>query len=103
MGNKLRVVIMLAALFVAATMVGIRTLAQRAGPVAYASAVVQAGQPEVKQLLFLMDTDKDGKISKAEFMNFMASEFDNLDTNHDGVLDVRELTRPQARLQWVGK
>lgn len=30
---------------------------------------------EVKQLLLLMDTDKNGKIAKQEFMSFMNVEF----------------------------
>jgi hypothetical protein len=33
------------------------------------------GEGEVKQLLLLMDTDKSGKISKKEYMDFMAAEF----------------------------
>ena len=33
------------------------------------------GEEEVKQLLLLMDTDKNGKISKQEYMDFMEAEF----------------------------
>jgi hypothetical protein len=58
---------------------------------------VAAGVPATKQLLLLMDTDKNGKVSKQEFMSFMAAEFDRLDTNHDGELDVKELTQLQVR------
>jgi len=43
------------------------------------------------QLLPLMDKDKSGKVSRSEFMSFMNQEFDRLDTNHDGLLDVDEL------------
>ena len=39
-----------------------------------------------------MDRDKDGKVSRAEFMKFMSDEFDQLDINKDGELDVNELT-----------
>jgi hypothetical protein len=60
--------------------------------------VIALGQDEVKQLLVLMDTDKSGKISKQEFMNFMAAEFDRLDTDKSGELDVRELTKSQFRV-----
>jgi EF hand len=33
----------------------------------------------VKELLLLMDTDKNGKITKEEWMEFMSAEFDGLD------------------------
>lgn len=55
-----------------------------------------------KHLLLLMDTDKNGKVSKKEFMDFMSKEFDILDTNHDGELDVNELAKFRER-PWVGK
>lgn len=43
------------------------------------------------QLLRMMDADLSGKVSRAEFMRFMSEEFDKLDVNKDGELDVREL------------
>jgi hypothetical protein len=58
---------------------------------------IAAGTPATKQLLLLMDTDKNGKVSKQEFMSFMEAEFDKLDVNHDGELDVKELTQLQVR------
>jgi hypothetical protein len=61
------------------------------------SQKVAAGVPATKQLLLLMDTDKNGKVSKQEFMNFMEAEFNRLDVNHDGELDVHELTQLQVR------
>jgi Ca2+-binding EF-hand superfamily protein len=56
------------------------------------------GQDEVKQLLLLMDTDKNGKISKQEYMNFMAAEFDRLDKDKSGELDVKELEQSRLRV-----
>jgi len=50
-----------------------------------------------KKLLLLMDTDKSGKVSKEEWMKFMEVEFERLDTNHDGQLDVKELTQSRMR------
>lgn len=58
---------------------------------------------EVKQLLTLMDTDKNGKISKAEFLKFMDAEFDRLDKDKSGELDVKELTQSQLRPAAPGK
>jgi hypothetical protein len=56
---------------------------------------VAQGTVDVKRLLLLMDTDKNGKISKQEYMTFMAAEFDRLDVNHDGELDPKELLQSQ--------
>lgn len=56
------------------------------------------GEDEVKQLLFLMDTDKNGKISKQEWMKFMEAELDRLDTSKSGELDVKELTQSKLRV-----
>jgi hypothetical protein len=55
-----------------------------------------AGEVEAKRLLLLMDRDQSGKVSKQEFMSFMEEEFQRLDINKDGELDVQELT--QSRL-----
>lgn len=53
----------------------------------------QSADADVKQLLVLMDKDKSGTVSKQEFMQFMEAEFDRLDTDKNGVLDVNELTQ----------
>jgi hypothetical protein len=52
---------------------------------------VAAGEVEAKRLLLLMDRDQNGKVSRQEFMSFMESEFERLDVNKDGELDVKEL------------
>ncbi|HET6308051.1 MAG TPA: hypothetical protein VFG12_12755 [Rhodopila sp.] len=54
------------------------------------------GDAQVKQLLLLMDRDQNGKVSRQEFMTFMAREFDRLDINKDGELDVNELVNLQV-------
>jgi hypothetical protein len=45
-----------------------------------------------------MDTDKNGKVSKQEYMKFMEAEFDRLDTNKNGELDPRELAQSRVRV-----
>jgi hypothetical protein len=60
---------------------------------------IDAGLPATEQLLFLMDSDKSGKVSKEEYMQFMDKEFDALDRNKDGVLDLAELKRLVPRMR----
>lgn len=55
------------------------------------------GEADVKQLIFLMDNDKNGKISEKEFMDFMKAEFKRLDVDGSGELDVKELKKSQLR------
>jgi hypothetical protein len=64
--------------------------------------MVAVGEDYTKRLLLLMDTDKNGKVSKKEFMAFMDAEFDRLDTNHDGELDVKELAKLRV-LPYLGR
>ncbi len=64
------------------------------------------GVEQVKQLLLLMDTDENGRISKQEFMRFMEAEFDRLDKNKSGNFDVKELTQSKlvaSHPVYVGK
>jgi hypothetical protein len=62
----------------------------------------------VKQLLLVMDTDKNGKISKQQWMKFMEAEFDRLDLEKKGELDqavIRQSTGyvKQARSADLGR
>jgi Ca2+-binding EF-hand superfamily protein len=43
-------------------------------------------------------TDKNGKISKKEFMAFMEAEFERLDKDKSGELDAKELTHSKLRV-----
>ncbi|HEY1760539.1 MAG TPA: hypothetical protein VGG72_34510 [Bryobacteraceae bacterium] len=60
------------------------------------------GEADVKQLLLLMDADKNGKISRDEYMRFMQAEFDRLDKDKNGELDVKELTQSAFRVSHSG-
>lgn len=58
----------------------------------------QLADSDVKRLLLLMDTDKNGRISKQEWMTFMEKEFDRLDTDKSGELDPKELSRSKVQI-----
>ncbi len=51
------------------------------------------GEDNVKQLLLLMNTDKNGMVSKQDYMKFMEAEFQRLDKSHQNQLDAHELNR----------
>jgi Ca2+-binding EF-hand superfamily protein len=72
-------------------------VAQRAA-VAKPQDKLALGEPEVTQLLLLMDTDKNGKISKQEWIKFMEAEFDRLDKDKKGQLDAKELEQSKLRV-----
>jgi hypothetical protein len=59
---------------------------------------IALGEEDVKQLVLLMDANKNGKVSKKEFLDFMAAEFDRLDKDKSGELDVAELRQSQIRV-----
>lgn len=85
-----------AVVFAVGSFVGTAVAQQKSG-VQKAPDKVALSTDEVKQLILLMDTDKSGKISKKEFMDFMSAEFDRLDVDKSGELDVKELAQSQLR------
>jgi Ca2+-binding EF-hand superfamily protein len=60
---------------------------------------VALGSENAQELLLLMDTNKSGKISKQEWMKFMEAEFDRLDKNKSGEIDVKELTQSRVSVR----
>src|SRR5579863_922101 len=95
--QKLQLVVCFTALFALGTMAGSAIAQKVERSVPKQQRAIALGEDEVKQLLLLMDTDKNGKISKQEFMKFMEAEFDRLDTDKSGELDAKELTQSQVR------
>ena len=63
--------------------------------------IVAIGSEKARELLALMDTDKNGKISKQEWMKFMEAEFDRLDTRKKGEIDPKELLKSNVSLSHV--
>ncbi len=66
-----------------------------------AQATLAKGETEVMHLLKLMDKDQNGKISKEEYLMFMSAEFDRLDTDKSGELDLKELTQSRERVRYA--
>ena len=92
---------------IAITVLAMVTIAQKAS-VPKQPTKDSMAQQNVKELLLLMDTDRNGKISKQEWMKFMEAEFDSLDKDKKGELDRKELlqstvTVKHARPADVGK
>jgi hypothetical protein len=58
------------------------------------------GPEQVKALIALMDKDRNGKISKQEWMRFMEQEFERLDKDHSGDLDAADLAVSQLEPSW---
>jgi Ca2+-binding EF-hand superfamily protein len=75
----------------------LRNLRKRFGVEAKAAANPDV-ERVVNKLLAQFDTDKDGRISKAEAKGKLAENFALFDTNKDGYLDRAELRRVAARL-----
>lgn len=75
----------------------VRTAVAREDVIPLANPVV-LGEQDAARLVLLMDTNKNGKVSKDEYMRFMAAEFSRLDKDNSGELDVRELRQSQLRV-----
>ena len=58
--------------------------------------VVALAQPKVMEVLPLMDTDRNGKISKKQLMNLMEAVFDRLDKDKKGELDPRQFRQSDS-------
>jgi len=62
------------------------------------------GEEHVRRLLPLMNTNKQGMVSKQEFLKFMEAEFDRMDKEKKGELNVRKLTQSEmSAYRFAGK
>ena len=95
--NIVRAMVAIAALVATWAILGTAVAQKQAVPKAQDKLAL--GEPEVKQLLLLIDTDKSGKISKEEWMKFMEAEFDRLDKDKKGQLDAKELERSKVQVR----
>jgi EF hand len=91
-----RFIVIVAVLIATFTMPGTSVAQKASGPKPQDKLAL--GQEQAEQLLVLIDTDKSGKISKEEWMKFMEAEFDRLDKDKKGQLDVKELIQSKLRV-----
>lgn len=90
-GKRLITTILLAALLlITGALVGNKAAAQEG----QGEKTLTGG--EVRLIFLLMDTNRDGKISKEEWTSFMGSMFDRLDTGKTGAITPQEL----SQLKW---
>lgn len=96
--NRVLMALVVAALLGGGAVVG-RVFAQGKAAVPNAPSRQQLRDSEVNYLVLLMDTDKNGKISKKEWMAFFEAEFDRLDVDKNGELDPQELKFSRVRVR----
>jgi EF hand domain-containing protein len=80
----------------AASVVCVFVLASMAAPVVSAAAPSRAADfPDLfwsELMMKSMDANKDGMVSREEFLNYMGSQFDKMDQNKDRMLTMKEFT-----------
>jgi hypothetical protein len=101
--TRLWIIGAITAMLASGTMLGGNAAAQKAS-VPKPQDNLALGEDEVKKLLLVMEPDKRGKISKQEYMKFMEAEFERLDKDKNGELDVKKLTQSSVTAnRLVGK
>lgn len=100
--KKITTIAIASALLVAGGTLG-TALAQKASAPKPQGALA-LGEEQVKQLLLLMVTNKQGKVSKQEYMKFMEAEFERLDKDKAGELDVKQIAHSNlSASRYTGK
>jgi Ca2+-binding EF-hand superfamily protein len=64
-----------------------------------AESTEQSQRGMMKRMWEMADTDKDGRVSKNEFMAMSEKRFTALDANADGYMDENEREQAQARMR----
>lgn len=99
---RVRVVAVIAGLLAVGAMLGNAAAQKAALPKSQDNLAI--GEDQVRQLLPLMKADKEGMISRQEYMGFMESEFERLDKDKKGELDIKKLASSNLTVsRYVGK
>jgi len=88
--NRVTTIVVISALVAAGSLMGTAAAQKDSAPKPQNKLAL--GEDQVKQLLLLMETDPHGKVSKQQYMKFMEAEFERLDRDKNGELDVTALT-----------
>jgi hypothetical protein len=88
--NRVTVIVVISTLVAVGSIIG--TAAAQKDSTPKPQNKLALGEDQVKQLLLLMETDPQGKVSKQQYMKFMEAEFERLDRDKNGQLDVKALT-----------
>jgi len=100
--TRVRVVAVITGLLAVGAMLGSAAAEKAAVPRSQDNLAI--GEDQVRQLLPLMKADKKGMISRQEYMGFMESEFERLDKDKRGELDVKKLAPSNLTVsRYVGK
>ncbi len=100
--NRARLVIAITVLLCAVTFLG--TAAAQKASVPKAQDRLALGEENVRQLLLLMESDKNGMVSQQTYMKYMEAEFQRLDKSHQGQLNAKLLNQPNlSASRYVGK
>jgi hypothetical protein len=88
---------MFATSFIALVLVGTVVVVQKDGDLKRPDLAVLATE-NVKEILLVMDTGRNGKITREQWMKFMATEFDRLDRDKSGMLDPKKIRLEKERI-----
>ena len=92
-------VLSVATLITFLTVIPVQAQCAGSSPAVFAASnrAFAAGEESTRRLMRLMDKDKNGVVSKEEFLQFMSKEFDRLDVNRNEQLERREMMHAMCR------
>jgi hypothetical protein len=94
--NVSALVLAVAALLATGTIAGTAFAQKQAVPKPLDRIALGDDHTQQVSVSFEIDVNKNGQISRQDWMRLMATEFDKLDANRSGQVDAAELTRSQA-------
>jgi hypothetical protein len=89
--NKVRLVVSAVVVVAALTVLGTAAAQKASAPKPQDRLAI--GEQNIRQLLLLMNTDKNGMVSKEEYTRFMDAEFHRLDKENRGELNALQLNQ----------